>query len=169
MSQSRNAYATAAFFIAAPGVVAGFVPWLITGWEVPSVTPYFAGLIIGLGGFFIVGGVAVLIDCFVRFVTYGNGTPMPWMPTDRMVASGAYRYVRNPMYVAVVAIIFGQAILFANIWLVPYGAGVWLVFHYFVVQLEEPDLRRSFGSLYADYVALVPRWLPRIAPPPKKA
>ena len=73
------------------------------------------------------------------------------------------------LFIPILTYIFGQAILFANIWLVPYGAGVWLVFHYFVVQLEEPDLRRSFGSLYADYVALVPRWFPRIAPPPKKA
>jgi protein-S-isoprenylcysteine O-methyltransferase Ste14 len=169
MSQSRNAYATALFFLAAPGIVAGLVPWAITGWNVPSVTPYFAGLLIGLGGFFIVGGLVVLIDCFIRFVTRGNGTPMPWMPTERMVAGGAYRYLRNPMYAAVVVIILGQAILFANLWLVLYAAGVWLVSHYFVVQVEEPDLRRSFGSLYADYVAAVPRWFPRFSPPAKKA
>jgi len=160
-----NAVASILFFIAAPGIIAGLIPWLITGWDVPSLTPFLAGLVIGLGGFLILGGLLVLIDSFVRFVTRGNGTPMPWMPTDRMVAGGAYRFLRNPMYAGVVAVILGQAILFANVWLLPYAALVWLAFHYYVTQVEEPDLRRSFGSLYADYLAAVPRWLPRIPPP----
>lgn len=162
-----NAIASVLFFIAAPGIIAGLIPWLITGWDVPSLTPYFAGLVIGLGGVFVLAGLALLVDSFVRFVTRGNGTPMPWMPTDRMVAGGAYRFVRNPMYVGVIAVILGQAILFLDPWLLPYAALVWLAFHLFVTRVEEPDLRRSFGAIYADYLTAVPRWLPRIPPPPE--
>ncbi len=165
MRQSNAATATIVFFILAPGIVAGLVPWLITDWALPTVSPYFAGFQIGLGAVIIAGSLFLLIDSFTRLVTEGNGTPMPWMPTTRMVVRGAYRYFRNPMYVGVIGVILAQAILFGSVTLLLYGTGVWLVFHLFVVLAEEPGLRRSYGDAYGAYSAGVPRWLPRIPPP----
>lgn len=165
MNRQNAALASTIFFVVAPGIVAGLIPWLIAGWSAPDTSPYFTGLLVGVGGLIIGGGLLLLIDSFSRFVREGHGTPMPWMPTDKVIARGGYRFVRNPMYVGIIAIILGQAILFASGWLVAYAAAVWVVFHFLVTLVEEPGLRRSFGSVYADYVSAVPRWFPRVPPP----
>jgi protein-S-isoprenylcysteine O-methyltransferase Ste14 len=77
-------------------------------------------------------------------------------------ATGLYRYVRNPMYVAVVAVIFGQAILFGDWRLFAYGAAFWLVCHLFVVGYEEPTLTRLFGAEYETFRMNLPHWIPRL-------
>jgi protein-S-isoprenylcysteine O-methyltransferase Ste14 len=169
MNNNRATIATVLFLLVAPGVVAGVVPWLITDWRMPDMAPYLVGLLVGLGGFVVFIGIVLLLDCFIRFVREGNGTPMPWMPTEGMIASGPYRYVRNPMYVAVVAIVLGQAILFWNLPLLGYAAGLWIVFHFFVLLVEEPGLRRSYGPAFEAYADAVPRWIPRVPPPASSA
>jgi protein-S-isoprenylcysteine O-methyltransferase Ste14 len=80
------------------------------------------------------------------------------------VVTGLYRYVRNPMYVAVVALILGQGILFGDRSLLIYGGLLWLAFHAFVLVYEEPVLAESFGTQYEDFRANVPRWIPRLSP-----
>ncbi len=164
MSRSLTAAAlgSAAFFLAAPGVVAGFVPWLLCGWQFPAPLPL-AGVPAALGGVLIVGGLAVLVDCFVRFAR-SLGTPAPLAPTERLVVTGAYRFVRNPIYVAVEAIILGQALLFWNAAVLVYAAVPALVVHLFVVGYEEPTLRQQFPDDYPLYAANVRRWLPRLTP-----
>lgn len=92
------------------------------------------------------------------------GTPLPAAPPERLVATGLYRYVRNPMYVAVVSIILGQALLFGNLTLLGYCFVVWLLFHIFVLAYEKPNLRARFGKGYKCFYANVPRWIPRFAP-----
>jgi protein-S-isoprenylcysteine O-methyltransferase Ste14 len=82
----------------------------------------------------------------------------------KLVVTGLYRYVRNPMYVAVIGIILGQALLFADRRLLLYAALFWLACHAFVVAYEEPTLRRTFGVPYAAFCAHVPRWIPRLSP-----
>jgi protein-S-isoprenylcysteine O-methyltransferase Ste14 len=94
----------------------------------------------------------------------GVGTPAPVFPTRHLVVTGLYRYVRNPMYVAVVSSILGQGLFFGNVTLLKYGAFVWLLFHLFVLVYEEPTLRGSFGSEYDLFRANVPRWIPRLTP-----
>ena len=78
--------------------------------------------------------------------------------------TGLYRHVRNPIYVAVVAIVLGQAALFGNGPLLWYGAVLWLAFHLFVIGYEEPTLRQTFGAEYENYRGNVPRWIPRLTP-----
>jgi len=153
MNKTTASIGSALFFLVAPGVVAGFVPWWISGWRIAS--PYWqAGvLLIGCGLF-------VLLDAFRRFAVEGFGTPAPIAPTRTLIVSGWYRFVRNPMYVAVLAIIFGQAVLFASRDIAVYGAGVWLLFHAFVVLYEEPKLTHTFGASYLDFQRRVPRWIP---------
>src|SRR5205807_2015888 len=87
-------------------------------------------------------------------------------PPERFVARGSYRAVRNPMYVGVVALIAGQALLLGREILFVWAAAAWLLFHLFVVVHEEPGLRRRFGAEYDDYTRRVRRWLPTTSPAP---
>ena len=151
------------FFVLAPGTVAGVIPYLLTRWEFHhwhawTIPARMAGAVL------IVSGVAALIECFRRFVTEGQGTPAPVASPTTLVVRGLYRHVRNPMYVAVVIIVIGQALLFGRFILLGYAATVWLLFTAFVVLYEEPKLARTFGVSYARYRAAVPRWVPRFTP-----
>jgi protein-S-isoprenylcysteine O-methyltransferase Ste14 len=148
------------FLLVAPGVVAGVVPWLLTGWD--SSDPPLISVAIGV--VLIVGGVAVLLHAFARFVLEGRGTPAPVAPTERLVVGGLYRYVRNPMYVAVGATIVGQALVLGRPVLLAYAALFWAVVAAFVHGYEEPTLSARYGEEYAAYRRAVPAWWPRLRP-----
>jgi protein-S-isoprenylcysteine O-methyltransferase Ste14 len=154
---------SALFFVVAPLVLTGFVPWWITHWE---FRPPFFGfeLTRALGLVLIVAGVPGVVDSFARFALQGLGTPAPIAPTQKLVVTGLYRYVRNPIYVGVAAVIFGQALLFGDWRLLWYAALLWLFFHVFVLVHEEPTLKQTFGAQYEDFRANVPRWVPRLTP-----
>lgn len=157
MGRARSVLGTIVFLFAAPGVVAGVVPYLLTHW-----TPAPTGLRwLGLAP--IIPAALLLLDAFARFAWEGRGTPAPIAPTQSLVASGPYRFVRNPMYVAVVSLILGQGLLFGSWPTLAYGAIAWLTMHLFVVFYEEPRLSADHPS-YAAYRAAVPRWLPRLTP-----
>ncbi len=163
MSERNAAVGSLAFLIVAPGVVAVLVPWLLTGWELTPIPASWELLrVVGLA--LIVGGLVVLVRAFARFAVEGRGTPAPFAPTEKLIVTGEYRYVRNPMYVAVLAMIAGQALLFGSVSLVIYGLLVWLAVAVFVRLYEEPTLTRLYGRQYLDYRAAVPAWLPRLRP-----
>jgi len=152
---------SALVFVAAPAMVAGLIPWLITQWEFQP--PFLAvELTRVVGVALIMVGVIGLLDSFARFALQGVGTPAPIAPTRNLVVTGLYRHVRNPMYVSVVAFILGQALLFGDWRLFLYGALVFVAFHIFVLAYEEPTLRESYGAEYETYRANVARWLPRL-------
>ena len=151
---------SALFLVLAPGTVAVVVPYWISRWRFDTGPIAWLPLRV-LGGLLIVIGAAGLLDSFARFALKGLGTPAPVFPTQHLVLSGLYRYVRNPMYVAVVSLIVGQAFFFGNIHLLEYGAIVWLITHVFVLSYEEPTLRRTYGEEYEALCANVPRWIPR--------
>ena len=154
---------SALFFVLAPCTVAGLVPWWISGWNFSQ--PLFGLFPLRIaGGILILAGLPVLLDSFARFALQGLGTPAPVFPTRHLVVTGWYRYVRNPMYVAVVSIIIGQALLFGNLRVLEYGALVCLCFHLFVLAYEEPRMRSTFGEEYQQFCANVPRWIPRLTP-----
>ena len=160
MTRTTALLGSVLFLIIAPGSLAGFIPWWITGWNGP-----FAPLPLAIfGGVLIVLGAALLLECFGRFALVGRGTPAPVAPPDRLVVTGAYRRVRNPMYVAVTAVVLGQAALFADLRLLIYCLVVWAGFHLFVLAYEEPTLRQLFPQDYAAFFAAVPRWIPRLQP-----
>jgi protein-S-isoprenylcysteine O-methyltransferase Ste14 len=154
------ALGSAAFLAAAPGLVAGFVPWLLTGWR--SADP--PSVVCGLGWVLIAAGSAVLVHAFARFVIEGRGTPAPIAPTERLVVGGLYRHVRNPMYVAVGTTIVGQALVLDRPVLLVYAAAFWLVVATFVYAYEEPALSARYGEEYAAYRRAVPAWWPRLRP-----
>jgi protein-S-isoprenylcysteine O-methyltransferase Ste14 len=153
----RAAAGTSAFLVIAPGVVAGVVPWLLTGWH-SSVPPAWLAAI---GWALIALGTAVLLEAFARFVVEGMGTPAPPAPTEKLVVGGLYRYVRNPMYLAVGAVILGQAAVLERWVLVAYAVVFGVVVWSFVHWYEEPALERQFGTAYDEYRRTVPGWWPR--------
>ena len=148
------------FLALAPGVVAGLIPWLITEWR-PLPPSDGIGALRWAGLVLIAAGLAVVLDAFARFALEGLGTPAPVAPTRTLVVSGFYRFVRNPMYVAVLALIFGQAILLASGVVALYGVVIAVAFDTFVRLYEEPTLRQTHGEAYAAYCAATPRWIPR--------
>src|SRR3954454_12379231 len=151
-----------AFLVLAPGVVAGLIPWSITQWS-PLPPTGGLGALRWTGLILIIAGLAVVLEAFGRFAWEGLGTPAPVAPTRTLVVSGFYRFVRNPMYLAVGALIFGQAVLFASWGVALYGVVIAVAFDIFVRLYEEPTLRRTYGEEYAAYCAAVPRWIPRFS------
>jgi protein-S-isoprenylcysteine O-methyltransferase Ste14 len=159
MSRLRAILGSAAFILfGGPTIVAGLVPWLLTRWE--SDDPPLALRIAGLA--LIAFGLALVLETTARFALEGRGTPAPFAAPERFVARGSYRVVRNPMYVGVLALIVGQALLLGREVLLLWAAAALVLFHLFVVLHEEPELRRRFGSEYEAYQRRVGRWLPRL-------
>src|ERR687893_2850001 len=125
MRRSTAAVGSAAFFLLGPGVFVGLIPWLLTRWQVREPLPYWAPVRV-LGVILLVAGLIVLVQAFVRFVVEGFGTPAPVAAPERLVVGGVYRYVRNPMYVAVLAALVGQGLLLGQLGLLLYAAVAWL-------------------------------------------
>jgi protein-S-isoprenylcysteine O-methyltransferase Ste14 len=163
MRRPVAAVGSAVFFVVGPGIVVGLIPWLLTGWQVREPAPYWAPMRV-LGVILLVAGLIVLVQAFVRFVVEGFGTPAPVAAPDRLVVGGLYRYVRNPMYVAILAAIVGQALLWGQLGLLLYAAAVWTISAVFVRGYEEPALTRRFGAEYGAYRRAVPAWWPRLHP-----
>jgi protein-S-isoprenylcysteine O-methyltransferase Ste14 len=151
---------SALFFAVAPGVVAGLVPWLLTGWDAEA--EWWPPLRVA-GALLVVAGAAVLVHAFARFVVEGLGTPAPVAPTEHLVVGGLYRYVRNVMYLAVTAAILGQALLLGSRALLVYAAVAWAGMAAFVLMHEEPALARRYGAQYEQYKRAVPAWWPRLS------
>ncbi len=161
--RARAAWGSALYLVVVPGAVAGLVPWWITRW---NPRPPFLGLELtrAIGAVLILVGVLELVDSFGRFALQGLGTPAPFAPARHLVVTGAYRYVRNPMYMAVAAIILGEGLLLGDRRLIVYAVFSWLTCHVFVVGYEEPMLRQAFGAEYESFRANVRRWIPRVKP-----
>ena len=163
MRRSAAATGAAVFLALAPGTMAGVVPWVITRWRFESPTGHWLPMR-WIGGLVLVASAAFLLHAFARFVLDGRGTPAPVAPTERLVVSGVYRHVRNPMYLAVTGAIVGQALLFGQLWLLAYAAAFLAVTASFVRLYEELTLADQFPHDYPAYKAAVPGWWPRLRP-----
>ena len=156
----RHVLGSLLFLVIAPGTMGGLIPWLLTGWR--STDPPVAVAVVG--GVLLAAGLLVLLEAFARFALEGRGTPAPAAPTEELVIGGAYRHVRNPMYVAVTAVIAGQALLLGRPALGWYALAFLATTAAFVRLYEEPTLKRRHGDTYRRYRAAVPGWLPRLRP-----
>jgi protein-S-isoprenylcysteine O-methyltransferase Ste14 len=163
MRKPTAAAGSALFFAIAPGVVAGLAPWWLTRWRVRGPLAHWAPVRMAGLAMLILAAI-VLIQAFARFVTEGHGTPAPAAPAEHLVIGGLYRYVRNPMYLAVVAAITGQALALGQPVLLGYAAVVCVTTAAFARWYEEPALARQFGAQYEAYRHDVPAWRPRIRP-----
>ncbi len=145
------------FTVLVPGMVAGVIPWRLGagrttagGWPLLLVILLFAA------------GIGIYAWCLWDFAAFGRGTPLPVDAPRKLVVRGLYRYVRNPMYLGVLAVIAGWAVLYRSAGLALYLVILWALFHAFVLFYEEPALARLFGAEYAAYRMQVGRWLPRL-------
>jgi protein-S-isoprenylcysteine O-methyltransferase Ste14 len=148
------------FTVIVPGTVAVYVPLGLApgrgGWPARWGVAQYAALLP------LACGCAAYLWCLWDFAAFGRGTPAPLDAPRRLVARGLYRYVRNPMYVGVLLVIAGWALLFRSTLILGYGAVVALIFHLFVVAVEEPTLRGKFGRSYEQYCRDVGRWVPKV-------
>jgi protein-S-isoprenylcysteine O-methyltransferase Ste14 len=163
MHRAAAVVGSALFLVVAPGTLVVLVPFWISGWRVTPALLGFFGFRV-LGALLMAAGLPVLLDSFARFALQGLGTPAPIAPPERLVVTGLYRHVRNPIYVAVTSLIVGQALFFGEVRLLEYGLAVWAFFHFWVLAIEEPGLRDKFGAEYLDFCAHVRRWIPRLKP-----
>jgi protein-S-isoprenylcysteine O-methyltransferase Ste14 len=162
--KSWAAVGSLVFLVVAPGTVAGLGPWWLTGWAVGEAPPPVAAPLRISGAVLVLVGAAALLHAFGRFVLEGPGTPAPVAPPERLVIGGLYRYVRNPMYVAVLLTILGQALVLLQPVLLVYAAVVGAAMASFVYGYEEPTLSARFGAEYDAYRRAVPAWWPRLRP-----
>lgn len=163
MRKASAAAGSTVFFLIAPATVAGLIPWWMTRWQAAEPLPYGPAPRLA-GAVLVVLAAAVLVHAFTRFVVEGLGTPAPVAPTAHLVVGGLYRHVRNPMYLAVVLAIAGQALVLGQASLAVYAGAVAVAFAAFVRLYEEPTLASQFGEEYAAYRRAVPRWWPRLRP-----
>ena len=137
-------------------IVAGIVPWLLTRWDAdsqPTALRILGVVVLAAGG-------ALVLETTARFALQGRGTPAPWAPPERFVERGSYRFVRSPMYLGVLLLVVGQALLLGREILFAWAVAAWLIFTSFLALYEEPQLRRRFGASYDDYRRRVRRWIP---------
>jgi protein-S-isoprenylcysteine O-methyltransferase Ste14 len=143
-----------------PGVVAGYVPWRYFGLSDARIASSDPLGFLGVAG--VAAGVLLLAACIFEFARSGRGTLSPVDPPRHLVVRGLYRYVRNPMYLAVTLILLGEAALLHSADLVTYWACFFAAANLFVIGYEEPYLRSRFGVSYDAYMRQVGRWLPRV-------
>jgi protein-S-isoprenylcysteine O-methyltransferase Ste14 len=156
----RNAVLTALATIIVPGLAVGVVPYLILIASGGVLRPSVGFIELGSVALAVLGaGMVVWVS--LAFVTRGKGTPVPFQPPQEFVAQGLYTYVRNPMYIGALLVVFAEAAYFRSPWLVLYAAFLWLALHTFTIFLEEPDLETRFGETYRRYRERTPRWIPR--------
>jgi protein-S-isoprenylcysteine O-methyltransferase Ste14 len=147
------------FSLLVPGTIGVYLPWYLTGATQGDVNLTW-GLAQILALLPLGAGLALYLACVWQFGSTGRGTPAPIDPPRHLVIRGPYRFVRNPMYLGVLLVVLGWALFFSSRDLLIYAAIVAAAFHFFVLVIEEPILRRKFGSSYAAYTANVRRWLP---------
>jgi len=151
------------FFVLVPGTVAGWGPYWLTGWRMQPPLLGMASLRI-VGALLVIVGLASLVESILRFAIVGLGTPAPIAPPTRLVVSGQYRHVRNPMYLAVLATLVGQSLVLGSVVVLQYAVVLWSIVHAWVLFYEEPRLSAQFGEPYLRYRQNVRRWWPSVRP-----
>lgn len=149
---------TAIFTVLVPGTVGAYIPYRMLA---RAERAWDLGVFRYLGLIPIALGATVYLWCAWEFSVTGRGTPAPIDPPKALVAHGLYRWVRNPMYVGMLSVVLGEALLFGAPALAGFAAVAFVFFHLFVMLYEEPTLEAKFGEAYARYRRTVPRWIPR--------
>jgi protein-S-isoprenylcysteine O-methyltransferase Ste14 len=158
VTRPRAVAITAIWFVVAGGIGAVLIPWWLTGLQVQHPLP---AAVQAIGFLFVASGLFVTVHVFAQFVR-ASGSPMPGAMTARLVVTGLNRYVRNPIYLGVVAILLGEALILGSPRILVYALLAWAGCAVFVRYYEEPALARRFGNEYETYRREVNAWLPRI-------
>ncbi|HEX6269021.1 MAG TPA: isoprenylcysteine carboxylmethyltransferase family protein [Anaerolineales bacterium] len=146
------------FFLLVPGLLLGVFPYWIAQSDVPL---FEAGFFRYLAIPFWIIGMMMMVWCFWDFTVKGRGTPAPFDPPKELVATGPYRYVRNPMYVSGLISLIGWILWSPSLPLILAPVVFGVAAHTFVLLYEEPTLKKKFGAGYEAYLKQVPRWVPK--------
>lgn len=152
---------TAIFSVFGPGTIAGLIPQQLARRDQKSL-PIYSSVARLVGCISVISGVVLYFHTAWRFSDEGRGTPSPTDEPKSLVTGGIYSYMRNPMYIAVLLCIGGQALLYRSTYVLWYGIVLWLVSHTWIIEYEEPHLTEKYGKEYEQYCDRVPRWIPRI-------
>ena len=147
------------FTILQPGLVVGLFPCLIAGDKFKIVFHQSFGILQFTGIIIFLAGVALILYCIYYFAVEGRGTLSPADPTKNLVVHGPYQFSPNPMYIGVTIALLGEIIFTESGRLVLYTGIVFIMFALFIMAIEEPRLRKDFGSQYAEYCKKVRRWI----------
>lgn len=150
---------TAVFTALVPVTVAFLVPQYLIARRPHPGLPIHRTVGRVLGTISVATGVAVYLHTALGFAESG-GTPSPTDEPDELVTEGLYRYSRNPMYLGVLFVVLGQALLYRSMAVLWWAAGCWIGFHNRVIEYEEPHLAEKHGHTYDEYRERVPRWIP---------
>ena len=162
MRRTTAAAVSVAWGVALGVTFGGLLPYLLNDWHFHRPLPYWP-LAQAAGGLLIGVGLVPIAASFTGFIR-ADGTPVPVASPPRLVLSGFYRYVRNPIYAGFLAVLVGEVLLFASPGLVEYTLVAWCVGAAAVRFYEEPALTRKFGAEYQDYRRAVRAWIPRLHP-----
>ena len=162
MRRPAAAVVSVAWGVALGGTFGALLPYLLGDWHFHRPLPYWA-IAQAAGGLLICAGLVPVVQSFIEFIR-ANGTPVPVASPPRLVVSGCYRYVRNPIYVGFMAILIGEVLVFGSRGLLEYTAVAWCIGAAAVHFYEEPTLARKFGAEYQDYRRAVRAWIPRAHP-----
>jgi protein-S-isoprenylcysteine O-methyltransferase Ste14 len=135
-----------------------FIPYLFLSYGL-AFLPTQIGILEILACILIIVGLCLFIWVIFAHLKFGEGTPAPFRPPKKIVASGAYRFSRNPMYVGALIVLIGEALLFNAPWMLLFVAFLFLIFTVYIKIEEEPRLIARFGDSYKTYLKKVPRWL----------
>ncbi len=150
---------TLLFTIIVPGGLTATIPYLLVRRGDLTLSELWSVRVPGV--FLIFAGLAGYVWCVWNFAFVGHGTPAIWDPPQNLVSKGPYRSVRNPIYLAILVILGGEALLFCSLYFFLSATLVAVGFHLFVVHYEEPFLTHRFGPSYERYCREVPRWFPK--------
>ena len=157
----RNIIRTLLEIFIAYGLFAVFIPRELLSLNL-QLFPVNIGSVRYCGLISMIIGTVINLKFYWDLIFSGKGTPDPLIPTGKLVSRGLYQFMRNPVYVGLFLILFGEAVLFMSAVLLVYSLLWLLVLNLIVVFIEEPSLRRRFGDSYDDYLVSVPRWIPRL-------
>ena len=157
----RNIIWTLLEIVIAYGLFSVFIPRELLSLNL-ELFPVNIGAVRYCGLISIIIGTVMNLRCYGELIFSGKGTPDPLLPTEKLVSRGLYQFIRNPVYVGLFLILFGEAVLFMSAVLLVYSLLWLLVLNLIVVFIEEPSLKRKFGDAYNDYRQSVPRWIPRL-------
>jgi protein-S-isoprenylcysteine O-methyltransferase Ste14 len=162
MRKPARAVTSLAWFVVMGGTFGCLLPYLLGDWRLGRPLPYW-GIARAAGVLLICAGLVPVVQSFIEFFK-ASGTPVPVASPPRLVVTGFFRYVRNPIYVGFLIILIGQALLFGSLGMLEYAAVAWCIGAAAARWYEEPVLARRFGAEYQAYRRAVPAWLPRLHP-----
>jgi protein-S-isoprenylcysteine O-methyltransferase Ste14 len=123
------------------------------GLELPILARYM------LGGLIVVGAIVALGLWPVILFKRSGEDPNPWKPTSQIVQSGPFRYSRNPMYLQLVLVCIGFALMLGNLWILLLTPLAAFVLQRYAILPEERYLEAKFGEEYLRYKRRVRRWI----------